>query len=77
MSEVCPNAQACPIFNDVLKDKEITAKSYRMLFCEAGESSFTKCKRFQMKQKYGKVPPNLLPNSIKSIEQIAKEIGLN
>ena len=76
MSETCPNAKTCQVFNDTLKDKVMTAKSYRMLFCEAGESSFTNCKRFQMKQKYGKVPPNLLPNSIKPIEQIAKEAGL-
>ncbi|HOJ36832.1 MAG TPA: hypothetical protein PLI27_01045 [Ignavibacteriales bacterium] len=76
MPENCPNAEACPVFNNILKDKVMTAKFFRMLFCEAGESSFTNCKRFQMKQKYGKVPPNLLPNSIKPIEKIAKEAGL-
>ncbi len=73
MPDICPAAAKCPIFNGILKDKKFVTENYKTKYCEAGEEGRIKCRRWQCKQKYGKVPENLLPNSIKSIEEIAKE----
>jgi hypothetical protein len=70
MENFCPSSELCPIFNGILSEKAFTAKSYRLLFCEAGEEKWTTCKRFMTKQHYGKCPPDLLPNSSKTIEEI-------
>jgi hypothetical protein len=70
METTCKNFEKCPIYNGVLKDKTITALSYRNQFCEAGESGWLKCKRYLVKEKSGKCPPDLLPNSMKNIDDI-------
>ena len=72
MSDICPSADICPIFNGVLKDKKFTIKSYKDQYCEAGEIGRQKCLRWQCKQKYGKVPENLLPNANDSLENIGR-----
>lgn len=73
MSDICPSAEKCPIFLDTLKNKSMTAKAYKLQYCEAGEAGRNACRRWQCKQKYGKVPDNLMPNSIKTIEEIGRE----
>jgi hypothetical protein len=77
MENICPNSAQCPIFSGVLTDKEITAKSYRKNYCEAGEEKWNSCKRFITKKQYGKCPPDLLPNSMKTIEEIGILYKLN
>jgi len=67
---VCKNYKTCPIFTGALQGKEVTSKGYKSQYCEAGESGLTKCKRFLVKEKSGKCPPDLLPNSFKSVEEI-------
>lgn len=69
-TNVCKNYKSCPIFTGALKDKEITSKGYKKQYCEAGENRWSKCKRFLVKEKTGKCPPDLLPNSFKSVEEI-------
>lgn len=76
MENICPKSTNCPIFNGVLKEKNMAAKSYQTQYCEAGEAKFTTCKRFIVSQQYGKCPPDLLPNSLLSIEQIATKYNL-
>lgn len=76
MNTDCPGVQQCPIFSGVLKDKSMTAKSYQRLFCSAGEERWITCKRFMTKQRFGKCPSDLLPNSSLSIEQIAVKYNL-
>jgi hypothetical protein len=73
MEDICPSAEKCPIFTGVLKDKNFTTKAYKSQYCKAGENERLKCRRWQVKQKYGKTPDNLLPNSNKTVEEIAKE----
>ncbi len=68
---ICPNHEKCPIFNGILAGKEITAKSYRRMYCEAGGAKYHECKRFQVKGIFGKCPGDLLPNSNLSMEEIA------
>lgn len=70
MSDVCPSAVKCPIFSGILKDKSFTTNSYRNQYCEAGEAERNKCKRWQCKNLYGKVPENLLPNSSQNLEDL-------
>jgi hypothetical protein len=72
MTDVCPSAEKCPIFTGVLKDKIFTTKSYKMQYCEDGEKGRNNCKRWQCKNKFGKVPENLLPNSITTLEEIGQ-----
>jgi len=76
MENICPNSAQCPIFNGILLDKVVAAKSYRSLFCEAGEVKWNSCKRFMTKKQYGKCPPDLLPNSSMSIEDIGVKYSL-
>jgi hypothetical protein len=73
MNDICPSYEKCPIFNGILRGKNFTTASYKRLYCEAGGKGRLECRRWQMKQKYGKVPSDLLPNSIKMLEEIAKE----
>jgi hypothetical protein len=69
-SNICKNYEKCPIYNGILQDKIATAASYKKLFCEAGESGWLTCKRYMVKERTGKCPPDLLPNSIKSVDEI-------
>jgi hypothetical protein len=73
MIDICPSSEKCPIFNGILKGKEFTTISYKRLYCENGEQGRLNCRRWQVKQKYGKVPIDLLPNSMKSVEEIGLE----
>ncbi|MBN1185255.1 MAG: hypothetical protein JXB49_23420 [Bacteroidales bacterium] len=70
----CKNYETCPIFTGRLLDKEITAKSYKAQYCNAGPAGWNNCKRYQVKEKTGKCPPDLLPNSMKSIEEIIQNM---
>ncbi len=73
MSETCPSLSACPIYSGILQGKSMTSKAYRQFFCE---SDFKTCKRYLVKQAVGKCPPDLLPNTTMSVEEIIKEFHL-
>ena len=70
METTCKNFEKCPIYNGILKDKLVTQQGYRRQFCDAGEAGWNNCKRYQVKEKTGKCPPDLLPNSFKSVDDI-------
>jgi len=70
---LCPKTPACPIFNGILKGTEYT-EVYKKQYCEAGEAGRKRCRRFQVAAAVGKCPPNVLPNSTKTIEQIVDEM---
>lgn len=70
---VCPKTSACPIFNGVLKGTEYT-EVYRKLFCEAGKVGRNSCRRFQVASLIGICPPNVLPNSTKTVDEIVAEM---
>lgn len=76
MSEICPNAEKCPIFSGILRGKNMTTQAYHEQYCEAGESRITKCKRWQVKERYKKCPEGLLPNSFDTVEEIGKMFNL-
>lgn len=73
--KICPAAEKCPIFSGVLQGIEMTSKAYKTRYCEAGEAGRQKCKRWQVKEAFGKVPEKLLPNSDRSVQDIAKDNG--
>ncbi len=70
MESTCKNFEKCPIYNGILKDKATTSNNYRNQYCNAGEDGWLRCKRYLVKEKTGKCPPDLLPNSFKTIEEI-------
>jgi hypothetical protein len=76
METICMNFEKCPIYSGVLVGKDATAKGYKKKFCEAGEEGWNKCKRFMVKARTGKCPPDLLPNSFKDIEEIIREMNI-
>jgi hypothetical protein len=70
---ICPKTPKCPIFNGVLKGTEFTS-TYKKLYCEAGEEGRQRCRRFQVAQITGMCPPEILPNSSKTTEEIIKKM---
>ncbi|MEJ5264727.1 MAG: hypothetical protein WHT29_05375 [Bacteroidales bacterium] len=76
MPEVCEYYEKCPIYSGVLVDYAVTAANYRRLYCEAGESGWSTCKRYQVRKRVGKVPADLLPNSFKTVEEIIASMEL-
>lgn len=73
---LCPKTPACPIFNGILKGTEFT-EVYKKQYCEAGEAGRKRCRRFQVAGIIGKCPPNVLPNSSKTADQIIEEMKKN
>ena len=72
-TQLCPKTPKCPIFNGILQGTQYT-ETYKNLYCEAGEAGRNKCKRFQVSQKVGKCPENVLPNSSKSADEIIEDM---
>lgn len=71
--KVCPKTANCPIFNGILKGTEFT-EVYKKQYCEAGLAARQRCRRFQVAAVIGKCPPNVLPNSSKTAEEIVEEM---
>jgi hypothetical protein len=46
------------------------------LSLEATPSGWANCRRYQVKERTGKCPENILPNSLKTVEQIAQQYNL-
>lgn len=69
----CPNTEKCPIFTGILKGTEFTG-TYKKLYCLNGEKGRNNCKRFQVAQIMGKCPPNVLPNSTMTIDEIVSKM---
>ena len=70
---LCPKTPKCPIFNGILKGTDYT-ETYKKLYCEAGQEGRDKCRRFQVASKVGMCPPDVLPNSTKSVEEIIEKM---
>ena len=66
---LCPKTPKCPIFNGILKGSEYT-ETYQSLYCKAGVEGQKRCRRFQVASLVGVCPPDVLPNSSKSVEEI-------
>ena len=72
---LCKNYEKCPIYTGILKDKAATLASYKRQYWEAGEQGWLACKRYLVKEKAGKCPPDLLPNATKSVDEIISSMN--
>jgi hypothetical protein len=75
METICKNFEKCPIYTGILIGKEMTSKNYKQRYCDAGEKGWLSCKRYMVKERTGKCPPDLLPNATKDIETIINEMN--
>jgi len=73
---ICPNAPTCALYTGMLSGKEAFIDFYKSTYCNKEEKIHKKCKRFMVKNIYGKCPPDLLPNSSLSTKQIAEKFKL-
>ena len=74
--ETCENSPKCPIYNGLLKGMTYTASAYRRTYCDAGSRGWNNCRRYQVKLRTGKCPENVLPNSLKNVEEIIAQYKL-
>ena len=72
MSNLCPNVARCPIYTGILEGKTMTIKAYKSIYCE---NKFKECKRYLVKEATGVCPPDLLPNSHLSIDEIVQSLN--
>lgn len=72
-ANLCPKTPNCPIFSGILKGTEFT-EVYKRQYCEAGEEGRKRCRRFQVAKLVGKCPPNILPNSSKTVDEIISDM---
>ncbi len=75
MDNICKKFEKCPIYSGILVGKEFTSKSYKNQYCEAGNDGWESCKRYQVSEKNGEVPPDLLPNSKLSVDEIIEKMN--
>jgi hypothetical protein len=70
---LCEKTSKCPIYSGVLQSNEMLTKTYKSLYCENGAEGKAKCRRHQVSQLLGFCPPNILPNSTSTAEEIAEK----
>jgi len=68
--KTCENIRKCLYGSQVFKGNEQIIKIYKGLFCEAGDSKITACKRYQVLKAAGYCPSHVLPNSMSSADTI-------
>ncbi len=69
--KICEKTSRCPIYSGVLQSNEMLTRTYKSLFCENGAEGRAKCRRYQVAEIMGFCPPNILPNSTRSAQDIA------
>lgn len=70
--EHCIKISSCPIFENVLNEEQALINIFKRLYCEAGEENIKMCKRHQVSKILGSCPPSILPNSTRSVAEIAE-----
>ena len=76
METTCPKVEKCPIFVNNVLTIENAAVAYKSLYCQAGETKFSTCKRFIVSNTIGSCPPDVLPNSSRTIEEIIEKVAV-
>lgn len=72
--KTCENLSKCVYGSQVFKGNEQVIEIYKILYCEAGDSKITACKRYQVIRAAGYCPSYVLPNSMSSIESILEKM---
>lgn len=75
MNVECPKIQKCPIFVNNVLSSERAGVAYKTLYCQAGEAKFKSCKRYIVSNQAGFCPPEIMPNSSKTVDEILKKIS--
>ena len=73
-TNVCEKVEKCPIYLGILKSNEMLTRTYKNLFCENGVEGKNKCVRYQVAKVMGSCPPNILPNTKVSVEEIVEKM---
>ncbi len=74
--KICEKAVKCPIYGGVLESNPVLIRTYKNLYCENGEEGRAKCKRYQVALIAGSCPPDVLPNSHLSVNDIIRRMGI-
>jgi len=74
--KICERSIKCPIYSGVLASNPVLVQTYKHLYCENGQQGRERCKRYQVAVRTGKCPPDLLPNSQSSLDDIIKRMEL-
>lgn len=69
----CEYLRKCLYGSQVFKGNDQIIGIYKKLFCEAGESKITSCKRYQVIKESGICPTHILPNTKSPVEKIIGE----
>ncbi len=71
MDQYCPNFNTCKLVtSDVVIADQTGKKEYLAMYCEAGEDSWKKCKRFITKDALKFCPDFVLPDNPMCIDEI-------
>jgi len=70
--KICERSVKCPIYAGILESNPILILTFKHLYCENGKMGRNKCKRYQVAIKAGSCPPDILPNSHLSVDNIIR-----
>jgi hypothetical protein len=71
----CPKVEKCPIFINNVLTLERAAVAYKTLYCQAGEAKYKSCKRYIISNTVGSCPPDVLPNSSRTVDEIIAKMS--
>ncbi len=71
---ICEKSVKCPLYAGALGSNPVLIQTYKHLYCENGEEGRSKCKRYQVALKAGSCPPDILPNSHLSVDDIIRRM---
>ena len=72
--KICERSAKCPIYSGVLNSNTVLIQTYKSLFCENGKLGRDRCKRYQVALRTGSCPPDTLPNSQLSVDDIIRKM---
>lgn len=74
--EICIYYNTCPILTGKVTIDEKAIKDYKDRFCNAGKKAWSKCVRFQVREIVGRCPPEVMPDSPMSPEEVIEKYDL-
>jgi hypothetical protein len=62
------------MYSGVLGSNAVLVQTYKSLYCEKGPEGRCKCKRYQVAALVGSCPPDILPNTQLSVDDIVRNM---
>ncbi len=75
--KICEKSGKCPIYTGILESNPVLIQTYKHLYCENGKEGRERCKRYQVATRVGSCPPDILPNSHLSVNDIVRRMENN